>query len=243
MDIDETNELVNRISDLEKQLKDLRYQSQKQIDGSISKYRRILNSTSEGYLELDLNLTIVDFNTTILSLLGKDEDMLLNHSIETLYEKNKVFVHFGSRKHLSFEATFYTGNGKKLPLLLKRSIMHDHKGKPCGYLVFLTDLTELEKAKEDLQQAEARYRAMYKNATQGMYQCTLNGRFLRVNPAMAKMMFGYNADKTEIINYDFRHSVKNIHPNLVTLLPIGGDIIVGKYHFGIIIFYRVPYMK
>lgn len=194
MDIDEIKKLVNRIADLEKQLKNLQYQSQKQIDDSLLKYRRIINSTSEGYLELDLNLTIVDVNTTILSLLGKDENMLLNHSIETLYEKSKIFVHFADRNHLSFEADFYTGNGKKLPLLLKRSMMHDNNGKPSGHLVLLTDLTELKKAQQNLQQAEARYRTMYTNATQGMYQCTLDGHFLRVNPALAKI-FGFESTR------------------------------------------------
>ena len=190
MDIDEREKFVNTIADLENQLKDLQAQSQNQIAESQSKYRRVINSTSEGYLELDLNFIIVDFNTTILGLLGKDGNMLLNHSIEILYEKSKVFIHYANRDHLSFEATFYTGNGGKVSLFLKRSLMHDNEGKPCGYLVFLTDLTELKKTQEDLQQAEARYRIMYENATQGMYQCNLNGRFLRVNPAMAKT-FGF----------------------------------------------------
>ncbi|WP_187149348.1 sensor domain-containing diguanylate cyclase [Desulforapulum autotrophicum] len=190
MDIDEAKKLVNKIADLEKQLKELQVQSQKQIDESLSKYRRVINSTSEGYLELDLDFKIVDFNITILKLLGKDEPMLLNHSIEKLYEKSNIFVHFANRNHLSFEATFFTGNGEKIPLLLKRSIMHDNKGKPCGYLVLLTELTELKKAQENLQQAEARYRIMYKNAIQGMYQCALDGCFLSVNPALAKI-FGF----------------------------------------------------
>lgn len=192
MDIDETKKFVNRIADLEKQLKELQVQSWKQIDESLSKYRRVINSTSEGYLELDLDFKIVDLNTTIMKLLGKDETMLLNHSIETLYEKRTIFVHFANRDHLSFEAIFYAGNGEKFPLLLKRSIIHDNKGKPCGYLVFLTDLTELKKTQKNLQQAEVRYRIMYKNATQGMYQCTLDGCFLNVNPALAKT-FGFES--------------------------------------------------
>ena len=192
MDIGDTEKLVKKISDLERQLTDLRAQSQKQIDESFSKYRRVINSTSEGYLELDLDLTIIDFNTTILNMLDKDASMLLNHSIDTLYDKSRVFVHFANKDHLSFEAAFYTGKGEKLPLLLKRSILNDKTGKPCGYLVFLTDLTELKKAQEDLQLAEARYRIMYRNATQGMYQCTLEGLFLSVNPALVKT-FGFES--------------------------------------------------
>ena len=192
MHIGETEKLRNRIRDLEKQLTDMRAHTREKIKESVSKFRRVINSTSEGYLELDLDLTIVDVNTTILKMLKKDESMLLNHSIETLYDKRKVFVHFASKDHLNFEAAFYTGHGEKLPLLLKRSVMHDNEGTPGGYLVFLTDLTELKKAQEDLQLAEARYRIMYRNATQGMYQCTLEGLFLRVNPALVKT-FGFES--------------------------------------------------
>jgi len=194
MDIESSNKLISRIKELERELEALKVASQKQTDNSLTKYKRIIDSTSEGYLELDYDLKIVDYNTTILALLGNDDTMLVNRSFDSLYDKDSVFAHFASRDHLSFEAEFYTKTGERVALLSKRSVLQDAEGKSNGYLVFLTDLTELKQAQEKLQQSQARYRTMYKNAAQGMYQCTLDGHFLRVNPALAKI-FGFESTR------------------------------------------------
>jgi diguanylate cyclase (GGDEF)-like protein/PAS domain S-box-containing protein len=191
MDSDGSAKLLERIKELEQELAGLKVTCQEQIEISLTKYKRIIDSTSEGYLELDLELKVVDCNAAILDLLGSDRAALINKPVDSLYDKNGVFVHFASRDHLSFEANFYTKEGKTVALLSKRSVLHNNAGKANGYLVFLTDLTELKQAQEDLQQAQARYQTMYKSAIQGMYQCTLDGRFLRVNPALAKT-FGFD---------------------------------------------------
>ena len=190
MHVDGSDKLLKKIKELEDELQALKATSQEQIQNSLTKYKRVIDSTSEGYLELDLELKVVDCNAASLDLLGSDRAALINKPVDSLYDKNGVFVHFASRDHLSFEANFYTKEGKTVALLSKRSVLHNNAGKANGYLVFLTDLTELKQAQEDLQQAQARYQTMYKSAIQGMYQCTLDGRFLRVNPALAKT-FGF----------------------------------------------------
>lgn len=196
---DGVNELSARIKELEKELADQKTFYEKQLDSNSSSYKRVIDSTSEGYLELDLGLKITDCNAAILTLLGKDKGLLLNKVIDTLYDKTRVFVHFASRDHLSFEAHFRTAAEQTVLLLCKRSIIRDAEGHPSGYFVFLTDLTELKRAQEDLQEAQARYRIMYKNAVQGMYQCTLGGYFLRVNPALART-FGFERT-ADLLNY------------------------------------------
>ena len=52
--------------------------------------------------------------------------------------------------------------------------------------------TALEKQRllEKHRQAEERYRSIYENAVEGIYQSTPRGRFLSVNPAMARI-YGY----------------------------------------------------
>jgi diguanylate cyclase (GGDEF)-like protein/PAS domain S-box-containing protein len=190
MDKTSTKDLLARICELEAEIKTLKTTSREEIDSSLTKYRRVINSTSEGFLQLDLDFRVVDYNSAMPELLGIHGGDLLGHPVDTLYKKSSVFIHFASKDHLSFDAVFPTRSGNELALLFKRSILRDNEGHPVGYLVFLTDLTELKKAREKLQQAESRYRNIYKNAVQGMYQTTLDGRFLRINPAFAKI-FGY----------------------------------------------------
>ncbi|MBT8333044.1 MAG: diguanylate cyclase [Desulfobacterales bacterium] len=209
MDTAESRHLVTRINELEKELETLKVTSQNQIKESLSKYQRVIDATSEGFLELDPDFKIVDCNAAIEELLGKNKRTLLNQHVDSLYDKNSIFVHFASRDHLSFEANFSTSSGKSLRLLFKRSILRNTESRQSSYLVFFTDLTELNKAQEALKAAEVNYRKMYKHAVQGMYQCTLEGRFLRVNPAFAKI-FGFK-NTSELL--DHRGGVNSLYKN------------------------------
>jgi PAS domain S-box-containing protein len=52
------------------------------------------------------------------------------------------------------------------------------------------DVTERKKAEEAVHLAEANYRSIFENASIGIYQSTPAGRYLKVNPSMARM-YGY----------------------------------------------------
>ena len=53
------------------------------------------------------------------------------------------------------------------------------------------------KAFHDLQQAEAKYRSTFENAAEGIFQSTPGGRYLSVNPAMARI-YGYETPEEMI---------------------------------------------
>jgi diguanylate cyclase (GGDEF)-like protein/PAS domain S-box-containing protein len=59
-----------------------------------------------------------------------------------------------------------------------------------GFLGIQHDITERKQAELALQAAEANFRSIFENATVGIFQSTPQGRFLSVNPAMARI-FGY----------------------------------------------------
>ncbi len=190
MDKPAPKDFMAKICELEEVIATLQSQCEVKIKDSLAKYRRVIDATSEGFLELDNDFRIVDYNATIVSMIGISGENLINSPVENLYDKKSVFAHFASRDHLSFEANFRTKFGSELTLLFKRSILRDHDGNPNGFLVFLTELTELKKVQDDLQQAETKYGEIYKNAAQGMYQCGLDGRIFKINPAFA-IIFGY----------------------------------------------------
>lgn len=183
--------LLAKITELENTISRLREENLSQQSDNIARYRRVIDSTSDGFLELDLDQTIVDFNTAITEILEVPGKKLRGKKIDKIYENHPLFIHYASKEHLNFEINFVAASGEHRPLLFKRSLLRGADGIANGYLVFCTDLTELKTAQEDLQQAENRYRSFYKNAVQGMYQATLDGRFIRVNPALAQI-FGFD---------------------------------------------------
>jgi PAS domain S-box-containing protein len=58
----------------------------------------------------------------------------------------------------------------------------------------IRDITERKLAKEDLKQAEERYRSIFENAQEGIFRSTPDGKMIMANQAMAKM-FGYASPK------------------------------------------------
>jgi len=64
--------------------------------------------------------------------------------------------------------------------------------------VVVRDISDRKHAEERLSASEKKYRNMFENAVEGMYQTTPEGRILSVNPAQAKM-FGYETPQ-EMLN-------------------------------------------
>jgi len=54
------------------------------------------------------------------------------------------------------------------------------------------DITNRKKAEEDLRIAEENYRSIFENALEGIFQSLPEGRFINVNPALAKI-YGYDS--------------------------------------------------
>jgi two-component system cell cycle sensor histidine kinase/response regulator CckA len=68
----------------------------------------------------------------------------------------------------------------------------DPQGQIIGVVGFARDVTERKRNEEALRQAEAKYRGIFENAVEGIYQTTLDGRFLTANPMLAHM-YGFTS--------------------------------------------------
>ena len=156
------------------------------------KYHRVLESTSEGFILLDPDLVINDVNKALLELSGYQREEFIGQQIDKFYDERSVGILYASRDHLSFEALFSSKTDQMIPMLFNRSILRDDDEGIAGYMYFLTDLTELEATRREVQKAEQRYRNMYQNALQGMFQSSLSGKLIRANPSYARIL-GYSS--------------------------------------------------
>ncbi len=66
------------------------------------------------------------------------------------------------------------------------------KGKRTGCFAMYEDITEQRRAEEGQRQAEKKFRSLFENAVEGIFQSSPEGRFLSVNPALARMC-GYSS--------------------------------------------------
>ncbi|WP_445637535.1 histidine kinase [Nostoc sp. DSM 114161] len=71
---------------------------------------------------------------------------------------------------------------------------------------------ELESAYQKLKVAEAKYRTIFENAVEGIFQSTLDGRYITANPALARI-YGYSLAEEVTANFtDIEHQLY-VDPN------------------------------
>jgi PAS domain S-box-containing protein len=79
-----------------------------------------------------------------------------------------------------------------------------------GLAVYYRDTTERQRAVKRLQEAEEKYRSLFENAVEGIFQTTVGGRLLTANPALARIA-GYESPEELIA--DVSDLSRQIHAN------------------------------
>jgi len=94
------------------------------------------------------------------------------------------------------EVELRRGNGEVRQVLFSGRIIET--GGRRFLLSVANDITERQKAEEALRKSEEKYRSIFENTVEGIFQTTPQGRYLTVNPSMASI-FGYDSPE-ELIN-------------------------------------------
>ena len=184
-------QLMQQLESLKRELEDCR-KANEICQYNELKYRSLVEYANEGFILLDSNRVIIDVNKALLRISGCNREDFIGQSVDKFYDKTSVDFYSASRDHLSFEASFCAKSGTRIPMLFSRSILKDENQAFIGYMYFLSDLTELKATQEELKRAEHRYRNMYQNAVQAMFQSKLSGELIRVNPSYADIL-GYGS--------------------------------------------------
>jgi len=175
-------------------------QVQKDPDQSEEAFRALVNATRETLLLIDARGTILLANETAAERIGKSVQELVGTCLydysppelakSRKEQHNKVFttgepVHFEDTRAGRFYETYC------YPVF-------DKKEKVSRATIFAYDITgrklreeELRQAVERLKVSEDKYRNIVENAVEGIFQTTPEGRYISVNPYLARMI-GYD---------------------------------------------------
>jgi len=85
--------------------------------------------------------------------------------------------------------------------------IYTQSGSIAGLVGLSRDITQLKQTEQALRQAEEKYRAIYENSLEGIFQTTRDGHFLSANPALARM-YGYGSpDEVVAALTDIEHQL------------------------------------
>lgn len=93
------------------------------------------------------------------------------------------------KRDLEFEYRLMAVDGRLIWVRESVQVITDD-GRVSGLRGFMVNITERKRAEEALRQAEEKYRSIFENAIEGIFQTTPDGHYLSVNPALARM-YGY----------------------------------------------------
>lgn len=125
-------------------------------------------------------------------LVGKtDFDLFPKELAQVYYEDEQKVIRSG-QPLLNHEEQCVDPQGNIRYLLTSKVPVRDDNGQIQGIVGIGRDVTKRREIEEDLREAEQRFRGIFEETIVGVFQGTPSGRYLSVNPAMARI-FGYES--------------------------------------------------
>ena len=172
---------------------------EKELEQLHRQNERILNAAGEGIVGLDGKGRITFANQAALKILGYEQNELTGASLHELTHHHKA----DGAPYPAKECPTYSTLAAGVPVRIRDELLWKkdgtsfpsaysatpitEEGKVSGAVVTFRDITLRKKALDALRESEAKYRNIFENAVEGIFQSTPEGKCINVNPALAHM--------------------------------------------------------
>jgi Amt family ammonium transporter len=147
---------------------------------------------------LDNDNRITRVNQTELAMLGyAEEEEMVGRSVWDFIVEDPALdgIPEQTSEDMQLEATqrtFRKKDGDRVPVLMRHKLITGPNGDVRGMRSTLQDISALKHIEQELRTAEEKYRSIFENAIEGIFQTTPEGRFQSANPALAAI-YGYSS--------------------------------------------------
>ena len=141
---------------------------------------------------LDVNKSFEEFfGQTRQDLVGKSVFDISPRELAAIYQAKdlELLQHPGVQV---YETQVKDARGLVHDVVFHKAVFKNADGQVSGLIGVILDITEHRRAEEALCQSEEKYRNIFNNAVEGIFQATPAGRFLTANPALARI-YGYGS--------------------------------------------------
>ncbi len=116
------------------------------------KYRRIVETTGEGFLLLGHDLTITDVNKACGRMLGYGREAIIGQTLIDFVAADARSFLLANQQDLfageynEFESVLLSREGRRVSVLVHSNTLRNDKGAVIGTMLFVTDITEHKKS-------------------------------------------------------------------------------------------------
>ncbi len=128
-------------------------------------------------------------NELMLNRLVSYEEITLNEDRAEV--RSKIYEAIKSGVRFDIEYRIKHKNGSIIWVSEKGNPVYDQSGKVIALEGLIQNIDKQKKIEESLFDAELRYRSIFENAIEGIFQTTPDGKYMMANPALAKI-YGYD---------------------------------------------------
>ncbi len=178
--------------------------------------KKVIDIIQEGVLIMDEEGIISFVNNQLCQMLGLVEaDIVGKHWSYFVEEEWKEYCEDLIKKQKDFPQQkkyfeFLGKDKKRVFANLSLSSLMDDDENYRGLIVFIVDITKQRQIVDSLLDAEKKYRNIFENINEGLFQSFLDGSQILVNPAFANI-FGYNSP--EELNMRVTDIARQIYAN------------------------------
>jgi PAS domain S-box-containing protein len=131
-----------------------RVRAERALAKSEQKYRRIVETTDQGFLLLDQRFRIVDVNEAFCRMVGHPPTAILGRSpLSFAGEDFRRFLAANQDDPLAYrlraiEGTLLAKSGRTLPVRINGDVLQDDDGRSIGFMYFISDITPQKRSLE-----------------------------------------------------------------------------------------------
>jgi PAS domain S-box-containing protein len=172
------------------------------LSESEARFRAIFEQAAVGIAHVSLEGHFLRLNQKFCNIVGYSQEEMRSKTFQEITHPDDLDKDLdllsqllnGEADAYTLEKRYLRKDSNTVWVNLTVKVVRDSEGQPKWLVSVVEDISDRKQAREDLSQSEAKFRDLVDNSLVGIFNSTLEGQFIFVNEALAKM---YNFDNPE----------------------------------------------